>query len=76
MESLFDRHDIYFVVRFFSMGLIGLIIGFSDPVKLLGVVSCILAWQYVTVREANEDKRAALDRLREELVKDQYGSKL
>lgn len=70
-----DRSDVYLAVRILTMFLVGMIIGFHDVAKLLGVVSCILVWQYVALRESREEREDALQKLRTELVRDTYGSK-
>lgn len=71
-----DKSDIYFIIRFLTMFAVGWIVGFKEPEKLLGVVACILAWQYSFIREAREERETALQKQRAELVRDTYGSKV
>jgi hypothetical protein len=71
-----DKTDWYFASRFIIMFCVGWIIGIDQLAKLLGVAVCILSWQWITILEARDTRAKALEELREQLVKEQYGRPL
>jgi hypothetical protein len=75
VDAINPRHA-YLAIRVLAILVIGWMIGFKEPEKLLIALVCLTALTYGTAAEAALDKTEALDKQRAELVREQYGRPL
>ncbi len=71
-----DIRNLYIAIRVLAIFIIGWMIGFKEPEKLLVAFICLTAVVYGTLMEAHINQTEALAKQRSELVKETYGSKV